>query len=337
MQADSTEEDVQRVQRHLTERGLDAQLNRGVERTVLGVLGQTYPELQDELELIPGVSEVMRVSKPYKLASREFAPEDTVVEIGSGDVKIGGGNFVVFAGPCAVESEEQVLATARAVKASGASVLRGGAFKPRTSPYSFRGLGEDGLKILSAAGEETGLPVITEVMAPADVDMVSRHADVLQIGARNMQNFPLLDEVGKSEKPVMLKRGLSATYEDWLLAAEYVMSGGNGQVILCERGIRTFETFTRNTLDLNAVPAIRRLSHLPIVADPSHGTGKWYLVTPLANAAAAVGADGLIVEVHPNPDVAKSDGSQSLTFENFASLMTQVAAIRSAVLTETVA
>ena len=228
------------------------------------------------------------------------------------------------------------MTTARAVKASGANVLRGGAFKPRTSPYSFRGLGEDGLKILAAAREETGLPIITEVMASADVELVSRYADVLQIGARNMQNFSLLDEVGQANKPIMVKRNFSATYEDWLLAAEYVMSGGNSQVILCERGIRTFETFTRNTMDLNAIPAIRKLSHLPVVADPSHGTGKWYFVTPLARAAAAVGADGLIVEVHPNPDVAKCDGSQSLTFENFASLMSQVNAIRQAVVNEVV-
>ena len=295
---------------------------------VIGVLGQTYPELQDELELLAGVGEVIPVSKPYKLASREFAAEDTVVKIGDAGVAIGGDNFVVFAGPCAVESEDQVMSTAQEVKKAGADVLRGGAFKPRSSPYSFRGLGEDGLKILASAREATGLPFITEVMAPHDVELVSRYADILQIGARNMQNFPLLDEIGKAEKPTMVKRGLSATYEDWLLAAEYVMAGGNKQVILCERGIRTFETFTRNTMDLNAVPAIRRLSHLPVVVDPSHGTGRWYLVTPLARAAAAVGAHGIIIEVHPNPDVAKCDGSQSLTFENFSALMAQVRAIR---------
>ena len=336
MGAGSTPDNVERIQQHLSERGLRWQINEGVERSVIGVLGQTYPELQDELEFMSGVSEVLRVSKPYKLASREFSQQDTVVRIGDEGVALGDGRFAVFAGPCAVESEEQLMTTARAVKASGANVLRGGAFKPRTSPYSFRGLGEDGLKILAAAREETGLPIITEVMASADVELVSRYADVLQIGARNMQNFSLLDEVGQANKPIMVKRKFSATYEDWLLAAEYVMSGGNSQVILCERGIRTFETFTRNTMDLNAIPAIRKLSHLPVVADPSHGTGKWYFVTPLARAAAAVGADGLIVEVHPNPDVAKCDGSQSLTFENFASLMSQVNAIRQAVVNEVV-
>ena len=331
MRTDCTREDVDRVQRHLSDRGLEGHINPGVERTVIGVLGEVYPELQDELELMSGVSEVFRVSKPYKLASREFSPQDTVVKIGRDNLTIGGGNFVVIAGPCAVESEEQVMATARAVKAAGAKVMRGGAFKPRISPYSFRGLGEDGLKILAAAREETGLPIITEVMSPRDVELVGRYADVLQIGARNMQNYSLLDEAGKADKPVMVKRGLSATYEDWLLAAEYVMAGGNKQVILCERGIRTFETFTRNTMDLNAIPAIHKLSHLPVVADPSHGAGKWYFVTPLARAAAAVGADGLIVEVHPNPDVAKCDGSQSLTFDNFSKLMTQVTAIRDSI------
>ena len=328
--------DVDGVQQHLADRGLRAQLNQGVERTVLGVLGETYPELQDELEMMSGVEEVVRISRPYKLASREFTPDDTVVEIGE-DVTIGGGNFVVFAGPCAVESEDQVVATARAVKAAGAQVIRGGAFKPRTSPYSFRGLGEEGLKMLATASGETGLPIITEVMAPGDVDLVSRFADVLQVGARNMQNYSLLDEAGKAAKPVMVKRGLSATYEDWLLAAEYVMAGGNAQVILCERGIRTFETFTRNTLDLNAIPTVKRLSHLPVVADPSHGTGKWYLVTPMARAATAAGADGLIIEVHPNPDVAKCDGSQSLTFENFSTLMSQVRAVRKSVAAEVIA
>ena len=331
MRPGCTQAEIDGVQRHLTERGLRGQLNQGVERTVFGVLGEVYPELQDELEFMPGVSDVMRISRPYKLASREFVPDDTVVKIGKDNVTIGGGSFVVFAGPCAVESEEQVLATARAVKAAGAQVMRGGAFKPRTSPYSFRGMGEDGLKLLAAAREETGLPIITEVMSPRDVDLVNRYADVLQIGARNMQNYSLLDEVGKADKPVMVKRSFSATYEDWLLAAEYVMAGGNMQVVLCERGIRTFETFTRNTVDLNAVPAIHRLSHLPVVVDPSHGTGKWYLVTPLARAAAAVGADGLIIEVHPNPDEAKSDGAQSLTFENFSTLMAQVTAIRNSI------
>ena len=332
MSRDCTQDDIDGVQRHLADRGLRGQLNQGVERTVFGVLGDVYPELQDELEFMSGVSEVFRISKPYKLASREFAADNTVIHIGKAKVPIGDGHFVVFAGPCAVESEEQMLATARAVKAAGAQVLRGGAFKPRTSPYSFRGMGEDGLKMLAAAREATGLPVITEVMSPRDMDLVSRYTDVLQIGARNMQNYSLLDEAGQADKPVMVKRGMSATYEDWLLAAEYVMAGGNKEVMLCERGIRTFETYARNTMDLAAIPAIHRLSHLPVVADPSHGTGKWYLVTPLASAAAAVGADGLIIEVHPNPDEAKSDGAQSLTFENFSTLMEQVAAIRGTVM-----
>ena len=324
----STPEQVDAVRSHLSERGLRAHLSEGVERVVIGVIGQIYPELQNEMEVLSGVSEVVRISKPYKLASREFHPDETVIDIGGGAARIGGGEFCVFAGPCAIESEEQVMATARAVKAAGATVMRGGAFKPRTSPYSFRGMGEDGLKLMAAAKEETGLPLITEVMSEHDVELVERYSDVLQVGARNMQNFALLDEVGRTRKPVMVKRGFSATYEDWLLAAEYVMAGGNTDVILCERGVRTFETFTRNTMDINAVPAIRRLSHLPIVADPSHATGKWYLVSPVACASVAAGADGLIIEVHPNPDTAMSDGGQSLTFENFASLMERAAAIR---------
>ncbi len=324
----STPDQVDAVRTHLSERGLRAHVSEGVERSVIGVIGQIYPELQNELEVMGGVSEVVRISKPYKLASREFHPDDTVIDIGGGAARIGGGDFCVFAGPCAIESEEQVIATARAVKASGASVLRGGAFKPRTSPYSFRGMGEDGLKLMASAREETGLPIITEVMSEHDVELVERYTDVLQVGARNMQNFALLDQVSRTSKPVMVKRGFSATYEDWLLAAEYVMAGGNTDVILCERGVRTFESFTRNTMDINAMPVIRRLSHLPVVADPSHGTGKWYLVSPVACASVAAGADGLIIEVHPNPDTAMSDGAQSLTFENFASMMERAAAIR---------
>ena len=336
MKPSCSQPEIDAVQQHLNERSLKSQLNQGVERTIIGVVGTVYPELQNELELIPGVSEVMRVSKPYKLVGRDFKPQDTVIRIGAGSVKIGGGNFAVFAGPCAVESEEQVLSTAQAVKMAGAQILRGGAFKPRTSPYSFRGMGEDGLKILSTASQETGLPIITEVMSPRDVDLVSRYSDVLQIGARNMQNYSLLDEVGQTENPVMVKRSFSGTYEDWLLSAEYVMAGGNKQVILCERGVRTFETFTRNTMDITAIPVIHKLSHLPIVADPSHGTGKWYLVSPIAAASVAAGADGLIIEVHPNPDTAKSDGAQSLTPENFASLMKQVTSIRNSILEDPV-
>ena len=319
--------DLDNIRVRIEDRGLRAQINTGAERTVIGVMGSIPPDFKDEMELMNGVDEVIIISKPYKLASKEFHPDDTIIKVG--DAVIGGPKPVIMAGPCSVEDEEQMVSTAKAVKAAGASVLRGGAFKPRTSPYSFRGMGEDGLKLLQLAKQETGLPIITEVMATADVETVAKYADILQIGARNMQNYNLLDEVGLIGKPVMVKRGLSASYEEWLLAAEYVMAGGNEQVILCERGVRGFETFTRFTLDVAAVPVIKRLSHLPIVADPSHSTGKWYLVTPVALASVAAGAHGLLIEVHPNPDQAKCDGPQSLTFENFDILMEQVNAIAS--------
>ena len=289
------------------------------------MLGSIYPELQTELEQLPGVVEVLRVSKPYKLAGRDFRPDDTQITVG--DVSIGGSEMVVMSGPCSVEGEEMLLATARVARDAGARILRGGAFKPRSSPYSFRGMGVDGLKLLAKAREETGLPVVTEVMTAEDVDVVAEYADILQVGARNMQNFILLDKVGKIKKPVLLKRGFSNTYEELLLSAEYIMSGGNHEVILCERGIRTFEDYTRNTLDLAAIPVLKRLSHLPIVADPSHGTGRWHLVAPMALAAVAAGAHGLIIEVHPNPDKALSDGPQSLTFENFQTLMEGVRSV----------
>ena len=320
-------EDLEKVRERIENRGLRAQINLGEERAVIGVMGSIPPDFKDEMELMNGVSEVVMVSKPYKLASKEFHPDNTIIKVG--DAVIGGPDPVIMAGPCSVEDEEQMVSTAIAVKAAGATILRGGAFKPRTSPYSFRGMGEDGLKLLQTAKQETGLPIITEVMSTADVETVAKYADILQIGARNMQNYNLLDEVGLIGKPVMVKRGLAASYEEWLLAAEYVMAGGNEQVILCERGIRVFETFTRFTLDVAAVPVIKRLSHLPIVADPSHSTGKWYLVTPVALASVAAGAHGLLIEVHPNPDVAKCDGPQSLTFENFDLLMEQVHAIAS--------
>jgi len=320
-------EDLEKVRERIENRGLRAQINLGEERAVIGVMGSIPPDFKDEMELMNGVSEVVMVSKPYKLASKEFHPDNTIIKVG--DAVIGGPDPVIMAGPCSVEDEEQMVSTAIAVKAAGATILRGGAFKPRTSPYSFRGMGEDGLKLLQTAKQETGLPIITEVMSTADVETVAKYADILQIGARNMQNYNLLDEVGLIGKPVMVKRGLAASYEEWLLAAEYVMAGGNEQVILCERGIRGFETFTRFTLDIAAVPVIKRLSHLPIVADPSHSTGKWYLVTPVALASVAAGAHGLLIEVHPNPDVAKCDGPQSLTFENFDLLMEQVHAIAS--------
>jgi 3-deoxy-7-phosphoheptulonate synthase len=325
MARDSTRRDLEAVQRRIENRGLRAQVSKGVERSVVGVLGSIPPDFKDEMERLSGVSEVVLISKPYKLASREFHPEGTTVRVG--EAVIGGPEPVIMAGPCSVEDEEQMVSTAKAVKAAGATILRGGAFKPRTSPYSFRGMGLDGLKLLDLAKQETGLPIITEVMAPGDVETVARYADILQIGARNMQNYNLLDEVGATDKPVMVKRGMAAPYEEWLLAAEYVMAAGNTQVMLCERGIRGFEQFTRFTLDVAAIPVIKRLSHLPIIADPSHSTGKWYLVSPVALAAVAAGAHGLLVEVHPNPDEAKCDGAQSLTFENFRGLMDQVHAL----------
>ena len=327
MATDSSPDNTDLVQERIEARGLAAHVSEGEERTVVGVLGSIPPDFKDELELLPGVMQVVVISKPYKLASREFHPDNSTVTVGN--VVIGGPDPVIMAGPCSVEDEEQMVSTAKAVKASGATVMRGGAFKPRTSPYSFRGMGLDGLKLLALARQETGLPVITEVMSPTDVDTVAQYADILQIGARNMQNYNLLDEVGMTRKPVMVKRGLAASYEEWLLAAEYVMAQGNDQVMLCERGIRAFEQFTRFTMDVAAIPVIQRLSHLPIVADPSHSTGKWYLVTPVALAAVAAGAHGLIIEVHPNPDLAKCDGPQSLTFQNFSLLMDQVRAIHS--------
>ena len=326
MAKDSSAEQVGEVERRIeSHQGLKAQVFNGIERVVIGVLGSIPPDLKDEIELLVGVLEVVPISKPYKLASREFHPDSSKVVVG--DVVIGGPEPVIMAGPCSVEDEEQMVATARAVKASGAKILRGGAFKPRTSPYSFRGMGLDGLKLLRIAKEETGLPIITEVMAPEDVETVAEYADILQIGARNMQNYNLLDQVGEINKPVMVKRGLAASYEEWLLAAEYVLAGGNDQVILCERGIRSFEQYTRFTLDVAAIPVVQRMSHLPIIADPSHSTGRWYLVTPVALAAIAAGANGLLVEVHPNPDLAKCDGPQSLTFENFDALMQQVRSV----------
>jgi len=328
MKKGHSEEELTAILKRLEETGLSGHTIKGVERTVVGVVGQVYPELADELETMPGVDDIVPISKPYKLASREFKPDDTTIKVGN--VTVGGGSTVVMAGPCAVESEEQLMTTARAVRAAGGHILRGGAFKPRTSPYSFRGLEEKGLQILAAARQETGLPIITEVMTVRDIDLVARYADILQIGARNAQNFVLLEEVGRTGKPVLLKRGFASTVQDWLLSAEYVISQGNRQVMLCERGIRTFETATRNTMDLSAIALAKRLSHLPVISDPSHGTGKWYLVEPMAMASIAAGADGLILEVHPNPDRALSDGSQSLTFENFRLLMERAQAVTQA-------
>ena len=330
MKQDATDDEVKGVLARLKEANLEGHLSPGEERVVIGAVGIIVdPDIRPAVSRMAGVEEVIAISRPYKLTGREFQPEDTVIDVGG--VTIGDGSMAVMAGPCSIENEEHMVETARAVRDAGAQIIRGGAFKPRTSPYAFRGLGEEGLRHLATAREETGLPVITEVMSERDVEVVARYADVLQIGTRNMQNFTLLDEVGLTRKPVMLKRGLTATIDEWLLAAEYIMAKGNREVILCERGIRTFETATRNTLDLSAIPVLKRLSHLPIVSDPSHGTGHWYLVEPMARASMAVGADALMIEVHPSPDHALSDGPQSLTFENFAELMESLERIGEAV------
>ncbi len=325
MSHNATEEQVNAVKSQILAEGLTPHESRGEERVVLGVVGDVGGRkeiLMSRLAAMPGVEAVTPISRPFKLASREFHPDDTVIRVG--DVSIGDGSLQVMAGPCAVESREQTLETAEAVAKAGATILRGGAFKPRTSPYSFQGLGAEGLRILVEAREMTGLSIITEVMEPAQVDLVAEHADILQVGTRNMQNYSLLMAVGHAGRPVMLKRGFSATIEEWLMAAEYIVSSGNPNVILCERGIRTIETYTRNTLDLTAVPLLHHLTHLPVVVDPSHATGKRWLVKPMALGAVAVGADGVMVEVHPSPDEALSDGEQSLTFEQFRELAASV-------------
>jgi len=330
MNTQASKQELDDVLGRMAAEGLKPHISEGEERIVIGVVGHTHPELIDVFSAYGGVENVIPISKPFKQASREFKPLDTVVDVDG--VRIGAGEeLAIMAGPCAVETEDQLLRTAEVVAEQGARFLRGGAYKPRTSPYGFRGLGEEGLKLHAKARERTGLKIITEVMTPGDVALVAEYADVLQIGARNMQNFNLLDEVGLIDKPVMLKRGMSATIEEWLLAAEYILNGGNHQVILCERGIRTFEKYTRNTMDLSAIPLVKRLSHLPVIADPSHGTGKWYLIEPMAKASVACGADGLIIEVHPSPDHALSDGPQSLTFDNFQKLMDEVRQVARAV------
>jgi 3-deoxy-7-phosphoheptulonate synthase len=320
MEHAASEEQVQKVIESLVEVGYDVHRSSGVDYTILGAVGVPHNPLDPRLvEVLPGVREVIRVSEPYKLASRTFKPEDTVVDLAG--VKVGGPEVIAMAGPCSVESPEQVSLVARSVAASGARVLRGGAFKPRTSPYSFQGHGETALKWMRAAADEAGLAVISEVMDPRQIEMMMRYVDCLQVGARNVQNFDLLKELGRVRKPVLLKRGLSSTIEEWLLSAEYVLCGGNGQVILCERGIRTFESYTRNTLDISAIPVVKKRSHLPIVVDPSHGTGRREKVIPMARAAVAAGADGVIIEVHNNPEKALSDGPQSLYPEQFDRLM----------------
>ena len=330
MQEGTTEEKIQHVIDRLVSFGFDVHRSTGASHTVLGAIG-VHPEFDTrDIELLDGVREVMRITQPYKLASRAFRSEGSVIDVGRG-ARFGGPEIVVAAGPCAVESSDQILRIAEGVARLGARILRGGAFKPRTSPYSFQGLGEAGLKLLREAADRFGLLVVSEVMDPSQVEMIQSYVDLMQVGARNMQNYHLLRALGEVRKPVLLKRGMSATIEEWLLSAEYIMSGGNYNVILCERGIRTFETSTRNTLDIAAIPAIKKLSHLPIIADPSHGTGRRDRVAPMARAAVAAGADGLLIEVHHDPEHALSDGAQSLYLEQFGQLMTELRIIAPAV------
>ena len=322
MNADATQADIEGVIQAIEEKGLEAKVMEGAHQKIVGVIGDKTKLAATPLDAMHGVETTVAISKSYKLASREFHPASTVVDIRG--IKIGDGTPVVMAGPCAVESREQLLETAEIIKEGGAQFIRGGAYKPRTSPYAFQGLEEEGLKYLAEVREKTGLAVVTEVTVVEAVDTVAAYADLLQVGARNMQNFGLLKAVGRAGKPVMLKRGLAATIDEWLNAAEYIMNEGNPNVILCERGIRTYETYTRNTFDISAIPAIKHLSHLPIIADPSHGTGKWRMIKPVSLASIAAGADGLIIEVHPNPARALSDGPQSLTPENYRNLMASV-------------
>ena len=315
----TSEENIHRVENLVKKHGLDTHLVQGTGMTIIGCIGDTTLIDPRQFEIDTCVDKVMHVQEPYKLANRAFHPEDSIIDVSG--VKIGGEHLGLIAGPCSVESYEQVLEIAQKAKASGANLLRGGAFKPRTSPYAFQGLGLEGLDILCAVRKEVGLPIVTELMSSKYLDVFNEKVDLIQIGARNMQNFDLLKELGKTNKPILLKRGLAATIEEWLMAAEYIMSEGNENVILCERGIRTFETYTRNTLDVSAIPAVKRLSHLPVVVDPSHAAGMWWMVEPLAKAAVAVGADGLLIEVHNDPEAAWCDGAQSLKPDRFAKLM----------------
>ena len=329
MNSKTDDSDVEKVIQKLHEMGHKVHISRGERRIVLGVIGDVENLASVPFYAFNGVEEIIRIMKPYKLASREFKDFDTTIKVK--DVIIGGKEVVVMAGPCVVENEKQIFETARRVKALGAKILRGGAFKPRTSPYSFQGLGKEGLKLLAQAGKETGLVIVTEVMSVKQIDLVAEYADIFQVGARNMQNFVLLKELGKAKKPILLKRGMSATIEELLLSAEYILTQGNYEVILCERGIRTFENYTRNTLDLSAVPALKKLSHLPVIVDPSHSTGRWKLVSPMAKAAIAAGADGLIIEVHPDPKSSLSDGAQTLRLDTFTQLMKELRPIIQAV------
>ena len=318
----TSEENITRVENQIKKKGLDTHIVRGTEMTIIGCIGDTTLIDPRLFEVDSCVDKVMHVQEPYKLANRAFHPEDSIVDVSG--VKIGGGHMGLIAGPCSVETFDQVLAVAKAVKASGANLLRGGAFKPRTSPYSFQGLGLKGLDILCAVKEEIGLPIVTELMSAEYLDIFNEKVDLIQIGARNMQNFDLLKQLGQVDRPILLKRGLNATYEEWIMSAEYIMASGNENVILCERGIRTFETFTRNTLDLQSIPVLRKRTHLPVVVDPSHAGGKWWLVESMAKAAVAAGADGLMVEVHNDPENALCDGAQSLKPEKYDSLLHQV-------------
>jgi len=330
MQERAGEDQIQQVIEELVRRGFEVHRSTGEQQTVLGAVGARVDFDIRDIEVLPGVKQVHRISSPYKLAGRSFRPEGTVIQLRNG-ISIGGRDVVVMAGPCSVESRDQLFTTAEAVARAGARVLRGGAFKPRSSPYAFQGMGEEGLRLMREAGEQFGLLVISEVMEISQIELMAPYVDIYQVGARNMQNFNLLRELGHMRKPVMLKRGISATFEEWLLSAEYIMSGGNYEVILCERGIRTFETYTRNTMDISAIPICHKLSHLPVAGDPSHGTGRREKVAPMARAAVAAGADSIMVEVHSNPDKAVSDGAQSLYPKQFTELMAQLRMIAAAV------
>ncbi len=329
MKAGASRVEIESVTNRVNDLGYQVHLSEGSERTIIGVIGDERPLNSTAFEVMDGVEKTVSILQPFKLASREFSPEDTIVKMNG--VKIGGNKLTIIAGPCSVEGRSQLLETAHAVKEAGATLLRGGAFKPRTSPYSFQGMGLKGLELLAEARQATGLYVVTEVMSPEKVSLVAEYADVLQVGARNMQNYDLLKAVGKTQKPVLLKRGMMSTISEMLMSAEYILSNGNYNVMLCERGIRTFETYTRNTTDINAIPSLKHLSHLPVIGDPSHGTGKWPLVAPVARALIAAGADGLMIEVHPQPEVALSDGAQSLKPERFVELMQQLKPLAEAV------
>ena len=330
MKQGASEEETSRVAQQIEDQGFSVHISTGEARTIIGIIGADEHKLDNNsFEVLPGVERTVRIMKPFKAASRDFTETDSVITVNG--FEIGGDRIAVFAGPCSVESKEQILECARTVKEAGAQFLRGGAFKPRSSPYSFQGMGEAGLKLLAEAREETGLAIITEVMASEDIPLVEEYTDIFQVGARNTQNYTLLKALGKAKKPVFLKRGISGTLEELLMSAEYILSAGNMNVMLCERGIRTFETYTRNTFDVNAIPALQQLTHLPVIADPSHGTGKWDLVAPVAKSAVAAGADGVMIEIHPDPASALSDGAQSLTFNKFRKLMGEMRAVAKAI------